>query len=260
MKLYVSTDMEGIAGIVRQSQLIPEEKDYRTACQLLLGEVNAVIEGALDMGVTDILVADMHYMGFNLPLEALHPNARYIFGVHWPRFPHIEKYDAMILLGYHAMAGTLAAVRDHTMSTTHWHDFSINGIKMGEVGFDAALAGYYGVPVIMVTGDEAVCKEASTFINGVCTVAVKEGLNRNSALTLSPSRARDEIRKATKEAISKAKIIRPLIVDSPVEIAITYNISEQADAVKVDGIHKIRLDGRTIVYRGKDVIEAMTLL
>jgi D-amino peptidase len=161
MKIFITADMEGISGVVLREQLSVGTPEYAEARHLLIGDANAAVASALEAGADEIIVADMHSRGFHFPLDKLHPQAKYLMGSgHWPRFPFLEGADAMFMVGYHALSGTEGAVRDHTMSSLHWQDLWVNGRKFGEVGVDAAIAGYYGVPVMLVTGDDKVCSEA----------------------------------------------------------------------------------------------------
>lgn len=257
MNLYVSCDMEGVAGVIRKSQLTLGNNDYQEARKLLTGEVNALIEGAIEEGVDNIIVADMHHTGFNLLINELHPEAEYVLGTHKTRFPEIEKYDALVLLGYHAMAGTQGAVRDHTMSSTHWHDLYVNGKAMGEFGFDAAIAGHYGIPTIMVSGDDKVCEEARCLINGIITAQVKKGINRNSALNKSPVVSRNIIKSKVKQAIKNMDNIEPLRIKGEVEIMVRYNLSEQADQINSNTESIIRKSAREIIFKGDTYLDAV---
>ncbi|MCD6291252.1 MAG: M55 family metallopeptidase [Anaerolineae bacterium] len=261
MKIYISTDMEGIAGIVLPEQLRRGTPEYAEARLLLVREANAAVEGALAAGADEIIVFDGHGTGFNFPPEEMHPAARWVHGAHyWPRFPFLEGSAGMILLGYHAMAGTLGAVRDHTMSSASWQELRINGRPSGEIALDAAIAGELGVPVIMVSGDDKACAEASAFLGDVVTAEVKQGIARHAALTLAPTRARELVRERAEEAVRRAAGRHPYRVDRPVTLELTYTGTDSADVRFYDGHTVERASGRTIVVRGEDMIAAVRRL
>ena len=258
MKVFISVDMEGISGVVYPDQVVDTGWEYQEARQLYVGDANAAVEGALEAGAVDVIVADMHGRGFHFPLDKLHPRARYLMGSgHWPRFPFLEGADAMFLVGYHALHGTPAAVRDHTMSSAHWQDLWINGRLMGEVGIDAALAGYLGVPVMLVTGDDKVCAEARELLGTIETAEVKQSVARHRALVLPPGRAQDLILERARRAVERIGEIEPLQIAGPVEVRLRYASTDLAERHPSDGDRVVREDGRTVLYRGEDVLEAL---
>ncbi len=257
MKIYISVDMEGVAGIVVPEQLRRGTPEYAEARMLLVREANAAVEGALAAGASEIIVADMHSSGFNFPPEEMHPAARWLHGgAHWPRFPFLEGAAGMILLGYHAMAGTPHAVRDHTMSSVTWQTLRINGQPAGEIAIDAALAGAAGVPIIMVSGDDKACAEARALLGDIVLAEVKWGVARHRALTLAPARARTLIREKAEEAVRRAGEMRPYRIEGPVTLQLEYTGTDLADGRFYDGTIS-RLDGRTIVIRGDDLTTAL---
>ena len=162
MKIYMTVDMEGATGICCREQTMKGNAYYAEGRRLLTGDVNAAVEGALEGGATEVLVADMHDGSFNFLLEEVHPAAEVIHGGRGgPRFPYLDgSVDAMFIVAYHARAGTRGAVLEHTMSSQSWFRVTVNGREIGEVGIDAALAGAAGVPVVLVTGDDKVCAES----------------------------------------------------------------------------------------------------
>lgn len=261
MKVYISVDMEGIAGIVQPEQVQRGTPEYAEGRLLLVREANAAVEGALAAGADEVIVADMHAGGFNFPPEEMHPAARWLHGgPHWPRFPFLEGAAGMILLGYHAMAGTPQAVRDHTMSSAAWQEFRINGQPAGEIAIDAALAGAMGVPVIMVSGDDKACAEARTLLGDVVTAEVKQGVARHRALTLAPAQARELIREKAAEAVRRAGGLRPYRIEGPVTLQLTYTGTDLADPRFYDGRTWARVDGRTVMIHGDDVVTALGYL
>ncbi|RLE80918.1 MAG: aminopeptidase [Thermoprotei archaeon] len=260
MKIYIITDLEGVAGIVIEEQTRPGAKYYDEARLLLTREVNAAVEGALDGGADEILVNDGHNGGFNIMLEELHEEAKLVHGV--PRTFSLvgldRGVDVVFLIGYHAMAGTPRAVLDHTMSSLAIHDVYLNGVKVGEIGLMAAIAGYYDVPVGLVTGCEKACEEARKLLGDVEFVVTKRGYGRNYAITLSPKKARKLIREASKRAVTRAKKgeFKPFRVESPVELKIVYNKTVFADSFEGKPMIE-RLDSRTILCRGDDLLKVL---
>jgi len=261
MRIYISVDMEGIAGVVLPEQLQRGAVEYAEARRLLVAEANAAVEGARAGGADEVIVADMHGSGFNFPPEELHPDALWLHGgPHWPRFPFLEGAAGMILLGYHAMAGTAQAVRDHTMSSAAWQELRINGAPAGEIAIDAALAGALGVPVILVTGDDKACAEARALLPGVLTAEVKRGVARHRALTLAPVAARALIRTQVAEAVRQAANRRPYRIEGPVTLRLTYTGADLADARFFDGRTWARVDGRTVAITAEDIVTALGYL
>jgi D-amino peptidase len=160
MRIVVLVDMEGITGICKREQTLPGDRLFPEACELLTGDIHATVQGLVDAGVDDIIVYDCHMSSFNAPLPPLHPAARYMRGsaANSLRAPMIDRRtDGVVLLGYHAMAGTLHAVLEHTMNSKSWFRLAVNGRAIGEIAYDAALAGAEGVPVILVSGDDKAC-------------------------------------------------------------------------------------------------------
>lgn len=260
VKIYISVDMEGISGVALREQVSVGTPEYNEARQLYIGDANAALEGALEGGASEVIVADMHGRGFHFPLDRLDARARYLMGGgHWPRFPFLEGSAALFLVGYHAMAGTPEAVRDHTMDSANWQELSINGRPVGEVGIDAAIAGHYGIPVMLVTGDDKVCAQARELLGDIETAEVKKGVARHRALFLPPPVARGLIREKARRAVERIGQVAPFRLEGPVEIRIRYTSTDVAERRACDGHQIVRLDGQTVLYRGSDVLAALRL-
>lgn len=256
MKILVTVDMEGITGICCREQTTVGAPLYAEGCELLAGDINAVVEGLVDAGVDDIVVWDCHGASFNARLPVLHPAARYLRGseANAQRLsPVREGADGVILLGYHAMAGTLHAVLEHTMSSASWFRMRVNGREVGEIAYDAALAGASGVPVLMVSGDDKACAEAREFLGAaVTTVCVKQGLSRHAALMLSPSRTREMLREGAARAVRQRRRVKPFRFRKPVVVELTYKHTEHADAADLRCFDGQRVDGYTVQWRAPD--------
>jgi len=249
MKIFISSDLEGTACVWQGEHGQKGTREYEEARRLLTAEVCAAVEGARQGGASEIIVADMHGGSGHLLLDQMPAGVRILEGVpHAPRFPFLDaSVEAMLLVGYHAMAGTPGAVIAHTM-TGAWREFRANGRLLGEVGIDAAIAGCVGVPVALVTGDDKVCAEARALLGPIQTAVVKTGLGRHRALCLPVSHTQALIHEAARSALLLKGQIKPLSFGSPVEVAITYKHTERADGAPLDSPNQKRMDGYTVLY------------
>jgi D-amino peptidase len=231
LKVHISADMEGISGVVSSDDASRDGKDYDYFRQMMTREVNAAIEGALASGATDIVVRDAHSSARNLVPELLNENALLLRA--WSGGAMMmmegldESFDAVIFIGYHAKAGTPDAVRAHTFNGGEIVDVSINGISMTEAGINSLIAGYYGVPVVFVAGDRALCEQTKELLGSVETVAVKEGIG-NAALCLHPEVARNRIRAGVENALHRLESFQPFVMDPPYTLKITYKRESSA--------------------------------
>ena len=252
MRVYISVDMEGVAGVVHEDQTDPIDPrhagEYNRMRRLMTSEANAAIEGALDAGATRILVNDSHWLMRNLLPEHLHPSAELISG--GPKLRSMMEgidlgFDAAFFVGYHAMAGAHHAVIDHTYSGTV-HEVRLNGRAVGELGINAALAGSYGVPVAMVSGDQALAAEARALLgDGVEAVIVKHAVGRFAARSVSPAESCRRIREGAAAALGRPHA--PLTLDVPIRLEVAFALSHMADMAElVPG--SVRTGGRTLEY------------
>ncbi|HXE56704.1 MAG TPA: M55 family metallopeptidase [Gemmatimonadales bacterium] len=259
MRVYISVDMEGIAGVVHESQTDPVDPqhagEYQRFRRLMTAEANAAIEGALAANATAVVVNDSHWNMRNLLAEELHPAAELISGVPKPRsmMEGVEQgFDAAFFIGYHARAGTRNGILDHTYAD-RVQEVRLNGRPVGELGINAALAGYYGVPVVLVSGDAALAAEARELLGeGVHTVVVKEAVSRHAARSIAPSVARDRIRAAATRALGRRGV--PFVVSSPITVEVDFSKTVEADMAElVPG--SIRTGPRTVTYTHRDYAE-----
>lgn len=256
MRLYISVDMEGITGVTDRDYLLPDGRHYERARQLQLSDLNAVIAAARAHGVQEITVNDSHNTMTNIVLEKLDPAARLISGnnkqlsmVHG-----IEGHDAAIFLGYHARMGTERAILDHTYYAGLVYAVRLNGVEVGETGINAAVAGHFGVPVIMVSGDQAVAVEALDLLPQVEVVQVKEALSRTTANCLPPNTTDGLLREGTRRALAGLDRQVPLKVGTPVRLEIDFLTSQMADLAEVyPGADR---SGRTIAVQGESMLDA----
>ncbi|OGS48305.1 MAG: hypothetical protein A3K68_01130 [Euryarchaeota archaeon RBG_16_68_13] len=258
MKVFLSVDMEGVCGVVNVLQTDPDKggRAYEESCRLMTGEANAAIEGCLDAGATEILVADSHWNFTNLIPEDLHEAAILLRGTPRP-FSMVQGLDASfaaaMFVGYHAAAGTPHAIIDHTY-TGRIRDILVNGSRVNETGLNAYLAGHHRVPVVLVTGDAQTAAQARRLIAGVHTVAVKEATARFAAANLHPRKAREAIRAEAAKALADRARIRPLRAKTPVTISVDFTQSSSADLAElVPGTR--RRGGTKVEFTARDFVE-----
>lgn len=254
------TDLEGVAGVVSfKSQTLPEHRYGEQARRLLTAEVNACVEGLREAGVTDAVVMDGHGAG-GIVFEEIHPEARLIHGL--PMAPSwadsLEATDIALFVGQHAMAGTVDGNLNHTQDSTAITSYTLNGRLIGEIGQFALFAGSYGVPVVFLSGDEAACREVEALIPGVTTAAVKKGLGRNSAISLSAQKARDLIRSRAAAAVGRHKTqpIAPLRWPGPYVLEKRYFTTERVEEIRQLAMTDTSIeivDPLTVRVRGTDI-------
>ena len=245
MKIYIHTDLEGISGIDNIEMMSREHTRHREAVENLMADLNAAVDGAFLGGAKHVTVLDSHGGGGNFILEMLDkraendtkPNKKW-----WGILD--ESYDATFFIGAHAMAGTINGFLDHTQSSTSWYNYSVNGRKMGELGQWAMVAGHFGVPMAMVSGDEAACVEARQFFNPVETAIVKTGIGRNRAKLVELDEARARIREAARRAVSIIPNARPFVPLKPMEIILEFTRADYCDSAADRGAE--RIDARTV--------------
>ena len=255
MNMVVMVDMEGISGICRTTQVMTDGEHYQAARRYLTWDTNACVDGCFRGGAKRVTVRDAHGRGYHFIWEELDPRAVYAQGAgKGQRLPGIEKADGMILLGYHAMAGTPEAILEHTMSSAGWQNFWLNGKKAGEVAIDAGLAGDYGVPTVMVSGDDKVCREARRLIKGIVTVEVKKALDLQYGIMLPKEVALQRIREGAARAVQACKRVKPFKVAKPVRMRLEL-VSRGVVPRRRPWLRVI--DGRTYEVTGATVDEAL---
>lgn len=255
MKLFISVDLEGITGVTGTEYLLPEGRYYDRARHFMARDVNAVVAAAREAG-WEATVNDSHNLMTNLPIEELDPGVELISGPTKPlcMMEGVEGHQAAMLIGYHARMGTTGAVMDHTYYGSLVSRVWLNGREVGEVGINAALAGYFGVPVILVSGDRAVCEEARGLLGEVETVAVKEAYGRNTARCLPPAVTAAMLTEGAKRALDRASTARPFLVDPPVRFEVEFFTSQMADQASVYPFAERK--GRVIAVEGTDMVQA----
>jgi len=257
MKLFLSVDMEGISGIVDTTYINPEQgMNYQRGRQLMTADTNAVIEAALEWGVTEIVVADSHNTMNNILIESLHPQARLICGS--PRDTSMmhgldASFDAAFFIGYHTRQGT-PGVLSHTMSHVV-RNMYVNDLLVGEFGFNAIYAGLFGVPVCLVSGDDRIAQEAREMIPGICTAVVKRALSRTSALCFSREESEAELKRNTRLALDLSKQIAPVAVRPPLELRIEFSHAGQAEMAAIVPGTSYEHETCTVRYTAQDPVD-----
>src|SRR5438128_11193155 len=209
--------MEGVSGIVKWKQTTGGDPMYEEGRRLYTQEINAAVRGAKAAGAKEIVVMDCHGAGkhwdFNsLIPEELDPACEFVVQQEWTEYTELleQGCDAALFVAMHAKAGTPDGVMSHTVSGQAWRDLQFNGTSVGETGINAALCGTWGCPVLLVTGDDAVCREATELLgDGLTTVSVKRGISGRSAKMLTPARARELIEHGAKSALADLTAIEP---------------------------------------------------
>lgn len=223
LKVFISVDMEGVTGVVHWEEVSRTGKDYDYFRTLMTKEASAAVEGAVAAGATEIVVRDSHGSARNILPELLDRRARLLrdwSGSHMSMMEGIdESFDAVVFIGYHAMAGTPDALLEHT-SSGNVTSIAINGVALPEAGYNALIAGHFGVPVVFTAGDRAICNQVTDLFGDVETVAVKEGIG-GAALNLHPEVARDRIRAGVERALGNPGRFRPYRLTAPYTLVVT---------------------------------------
>lgn len=261
MRVYICADIEGVTGVVSWGQCGSpngNHADWGFARRMMTHDVNAAIRGARAGGATSIVVKDSHNTGKNLLIDELEPDVELISGSGSGLDGMMEgisaDFDAALLVGYHGMAGTWAGIMEHTITGTV-HRYWIGGMPAGEIAMSTATAGQYGVPLVMISSDEAGCREAEELLPGIATAVVKTGLGRYMGRVRHPSQTGPEIEAAARLGVSTAKERNPWCPAGPVTVKVEFNRSEEVDAAS-QLFGWTRLDAFCLEYTGQDWQEA----
>ena len=258
MKLFISCDMEGISGVSGSDDVDPSKAAYQRFRKIMTGDVNAAIEGATIAGVDEVLVNDSHDGMRNILIEELDPKARLISGYSKPlsMMQGIDSsFDLAMFVGYHAMAGTAGAVMNHTFYGRMMDDVWINDKLVSEGGANAGIAGYFGVPVGAVSGDDKIMKELTALLGSIETAVVKEGIDRFVANCLPLQESRERIKNAAKRAVERRKEFKPLKYPSPSTFKVRFASTTEAETACMLPIVKM-VDSRTVSVTQDDYLDA----
>jgi D-amino peptidase len=260
MKILVAADMEGITGVTNWNHVSSDHAEYARFRRLMTGDVNAAVRGVLDaaVGEQEVSIADGHGTGSNILIDELDVRARLNTGSPKPlaMLQGIETgVDGLIFIGYHARAGSLKAILDHTWSSRSVINLWLNNRLAGEIALNTALAGHYQVPLLMISGDQTACLEASTLVPGLETAVVKQAVGRMAAECLPPQATQDLIYQAARRAVKSLAAggaPAPLKLELPVRVTVEFQNSEMADnAALMPGSD--RIEGRKVEYIAADV-------
>ena len=259
MRVHIISDIEGVAGVVKSEQGDGGEALFEEARRLYTEEINASVRGTFAGGATEVVVMDCHGAGkgwtFNSLLpEALDPRCEWVVQREWTEYTGFleEGCDAALFVGMHARAGVADGVLNHTISGSDIYELRFNGTAVGETGINAALCGTFDCPVVLVTGDDAVCREGRELLGeGLTTVAVKQGLGRESARNIAPKRAREMIEDGAKRTLADLKAVAPYDPGHPCEIEVDLMGSHLVEPYRHRHGIEVR-DGRRLVSRAED--------
>lgn len=255
MRIYIHTDMEGVSGVDTIEMIQRDNPRLREANEALMADVNAAIAGAFDGGATHVTVLDSHGGGGNFIFDLLDPRAENDLKANRKWWGKLDgSYDGTLFIGAHAMAGTQNGFLDHTQSSMKWYNYKMNGRRMGELAQWAMVAGHFGVPMLMVSGDEAACVEARQFFEPVETAIVKRGVGRNRAELVAVKEARARIREAARRAMALAGQAKPFCPTMPAEVILELYRSDYADELAHRPGNE-RLGARSIRKVAKDALD-----
>ncbi|MCX4967571.1 M55 family metallopeptidase [Streptomyces sp. NBC_00654] len=263
MKILISVDIEGVSGIVHPTETNPDRYDFERGRALMTAEANAVVAGVLDAEPSaEVLVADAHGTYRSLLPEELDRRVRLVRGKPRP-FGMLggldEDTDAVFLIGYHARAGGGPGVLSHSMSDDIL-DVRVAGRSLGEIGLNTAMAGHLGVPVVLLSGDDAACAELLALVPAAATVPVKQALGQAAAVTLHPEVARERLREAAAEAVRRTVPVPPLTIAGPLDVEIDLHNPSTADlATLVPGVSRAE-GSRTVTFTAADFADAYKLV
>lgn len=254
MKILISADIEGVGAVVRREHSGVGEREYLQARKFMTHEVNAAICGAFDSGASEVVVTDAHNVGLNLFPEDLDERARLIMGSPRPlaMMEGIDRgIDAVCFVGYHGMAGSPNAAIAHIFHG-RVAELRFNGLKVGEIGLNALLAGYYNVPVVMISGDETACREAKELIPGIQAAPLKESIGAYAGICLHPVQCRKMIYNTVRRALKRFDGMEPLRLEGEgIEMEMRFTTASAVDrALRLPGTE--RLSGDTLIYRATD--------
>jgi len=262
LKVYISADLEGVVGVVTGDQLGPGGFEYQRYRRFMTEEVLAAVDGARAAGATDIMVSDSHGNGENLLIEMFPADITIVRS--WPRPLGMmqgidETFDAVVFIGYHAGTTNPEGVRAHTMSSVRYADVQLNGRSALEAGINAAIAGHFGVPVVMISGDDAAVEEARAFIGDIAGAVVKWNYGFHSARTVTPDAAYALIREAVTSALRQLDRFEPLVLPNPVTLDLRFKNYRPSEILAYLPIVE-RTSSHTIRFVGQDILEVSRFL
>jgi D-amino peptidase len=257
LKIFISADMEGLVGAVTGDHLGPSGFEYNTFREIMTREVNAAIAAARAAGATEFVVADSHGNGENLLLDLLPQDILLVRS--WPRPLGMmhgidETFDGAILIGYHASTTNTDGVRAHTFSSGNYAAVRLNGVEVPEAVVSSAIAGHFGVPVIMISGDDAIMEEARSHLGDIEGAVLKWNHSFHSATTLMPEAAYRLIGEKVTAAMERIDDFEPYVIDEPIRLEVTFKNYQPSQILSYLSIVD-RIDSHTVGFTGKDMVE-----
>jgi D-amino peptidase len=261
MKIYVSVDMEGVACVNHRDEIKLEGLEYERSRKLMTDEVNAAIEGALDAGAAEVVVGDGHGHMRNILPDEMHQTAQLVRGSARPlsQLEGLnETFSAVFYVGYHSMAGSPQGGLSHTFLSTSVYAIRLNGLPVGEAGFNAAVAGHLGVPVALACGDDVFCEEVETLMPWAERVTTKWAISWSAARNLTPRASKERIREGAQRALGRLAEMKPLVLETPIQFEVDFMQPFPAFiAADIPGVE--RVGGRTVTYTGADMLQVMRI-
>lgn len=264
LKVYISVDMEGITGVASADQLSPASFEYQKAREWMTGEVNAAIQGAREAGATEFVISDSHGNGQSLLIDKLSTDIPVMIVRSFPRpLGMMEGIDstfgAVMFIGYHAATTSMTGVRAHTMSSALLTKISLNGTPQSEAGINAAIAAQFGVPVVMITGDDAIVEETRQRLGNLEGVIVKHAIGFHSVSTMVPERAAALIHARAKIAVGRRAEMKPYTMSKPVTVEVSFKNYRPVELLGyLSNVQ--RIDAHTVRLVGRDMIEVSKFL
>ena len=246
------TDAEGVGGVCRQEQTDPKDPEMR---QLLTGEINAAVEGFLSAGVEEVIVWDGHDGSQTLSTLTIHPKAKLLMGALGPSMLMERRFSAVAYVGQHSKANVRGGIMAHSYNSLGIQNMLLNGKAVGEIDVIAAMAGYFGTPVVMLSGDQAAANELREIVPDAELAVVKEGIGRYTCISLSASAARDLIRETARRSVSKIASTRPYVISGLITLQIEYTTRNSLPVGAENRANTEVIDDRTILFRGKNILE-----
>ncbi len=260
MKILISVDMEGITGVTTWDQVTPGHAEYARCRRQMTEDANAAIRGAFAGGADQVVVSDGHWNGSNILIEEVDPRAVLNSGSPSPlsMVQGIEQaIEGVLFVGYHARQGSHPAVLDHTWSSTCVANVWLNDVLAGEYTLNGALAGHYGAPVLMASGDQTACAQIAAHLGNVEVAVVKHATGRYSAECIPPAKTLPLIEAAAKAGVERlaAKAApAPYAVKAPVNMTVQLATSDMADrAMLLPGAKR---DGLCLSFTSQNMVEA----
>lgn len=257
MKVFISVDMEGMAGVTHSDHTKMSGVEYEMARKWMTAEANAAAEGAFESGASEVVITDAHGFMHNMLPHELHRDAQLVSGIPRPLFQMEgidETFDAALMLGYHVRAGDPFGVLSHTHVGRIVYDLKLNGEAVNEIAFNTAVAGHFGVPLALVSGDDRLIESVGRTHPWAERVATKWAISRYAARNLSPEAAQERIRTGTVRALRRLGEMQVVRLNDPIELEMHFLDPMYAQLVSdIPGAE--RIDGRGIRYVGRDMLE-----